>query len=372
MWRAISCSLPTSATSERLATEFERLKAGLFCDIKAFQKAFMSHLSQTIRAVLSSLGMASLLVFTAQAQTAPPALPQAPGFYKQNIGSLQVLALFDGTVALPRQQLKQIAPKRVDSLLQQRYVPETPEGLQTAVNAYLVQRAGQTLLVDTGTAQCFGPGLGQVLPNLKATGVAPDSVHDVLLTHAHPDHLCGLLDASGAMAYPKARIWIQRAELAYWMDAEQEANASALFKPLFGMARKALAPYQQAGLLQTFDLGDALPEGVRYLPAAGHTVGHSAFLIDAGAAGANSGHQQLLLWGDVVHYHVVQFADPKATYEPDQNYTQSVHSRQQLLQQAAAHGWWLAGAHLPFPGIGHVAREGKGYRWVPTELKPQP
>ncbi|MDR0216596.1 MAG: MBL fold metallo-hydrolase [Comamonas sp.] len=325
------------------------------------------------RTALLSLCVSSLLAFTAAyARTAPPKLQQAPGFYMQNIGQLQVLALFDGTVALPRQQLKQIAPKRVDSLLQQRYVPETPEGLQTAVNAYLVRRAGHTLLVDTGTAQCFGTGLGQVLPNLKAAGVSPDTVQDVLLTHAHPDHLCGLLDANAAMAYPKARIWIQRSELAYWLDPQQEARASELFKPLFGMARKALAPYQQAGLLQTFDVGDALPEGVRYLPAAGHTVGHSAFLIDGNAAGTNSDQQQLLLWGDVVHYHVVQFADPKATYEPDQNYAQSVHSRQQLLQQAAAHGWWLAGAHLPFPGIGHVARDGKGYRWIPTELTPQP
>ena len=318
-----------------------------------------------------ALAIGMCLQSSANAQ-APSALQQVPGYYWQNIGRLQVLALFDGTVALPRQQIRQIEPARVGSLLKQRYVPETAEGLQTAVNAYLVQRAGHRLLVDTGTAQCFGTGLGQVLPNLKAAGIAGDSVQDVLLTHAHPDHLCGLLDASGAMAYPNARIWVNRDELAYWQDPKEEARASELFKPLFGMARKALAPYLQAGKVQVFDQHSHLPEGVRYLPAAGHTVGHSAFLIDGSAPGQHSEATQLLLWGDVVHYHVVQFADPRATYEPDQNYAQSVRSRRQLLKQAAAQGWWLAGAHLPFPGIGHVASDAQGYRWIPTEFTPLP
>ena len=58
---------------------------------------------------------------------------------------------------------------------------ENGKGLQTAVNAYLIQRGNHLTLVDTGTAGCFGPGLGQVLGNLRKAGYDPAEVDDVLV-----------------------------------------------------------------------------------------------------------------------------------------------------------------------------------------------
>ena len=98
----------------------------------------------------------------------------------------------------------------------------------------------------------------------------------------------------------------------------------------------------------------------------GHTPGHTSWLFRGSA-----GQAPLLVWGDVVHYHAVQFRQPKASFEYDSDRRQAVASRQRLLARAADQGWWVAGAHLPFPCIGHVRREGRaGYAWVPAEFGP--
>lgn len=314
----------------------------------------------------------SLLFSTAMLSTAihaaPPSepRPQVPGYYQQVIGDLRVTALFDGVVPLARSQLVGVDAARIDALLEQRYVPESKDGLQTAVNAYLVQRDKQLVLIDTGAAQCFGDGLGQVAENLRHAGFQPQDVDAVLVTHAHPDHLCGALDAQGAMAFPNATLWLARQEAEYWESARAQQSAPEAIRPLFGMAQRVLAPYAAAGKLRRFTAGDALPAGIAALASPGHTPGHTSFLLDAGES------LKLLVWGDVLHYHAVQFASPDASFEVDTDRAQAVASRLNLLQQATAQAWWVAGAHLPFPGLGHVRTEGQAFAWVPGEFSPLP
>ncbi|MBO9873704.1 MULTISPECIES: MBL fold metallo-hydrolase [Xanthomonas] len=315
-----------------------------------------------------ALTASTALTLPSSAHAAAPASAQTqvPGVYRQAIGRLRVTALFDGTVALPRAQLANIPPEAIARLLDHRYVPENDKGLQTAVNAYLIQDGTHLTLVDTGTATCFGPGLGQVLANLRAASYAPEQVDDVLLTHAHPDHLCGLLDAQGQPAYPKATVWLSAADAAYWLDPASEPGAPQMLRFAFPLARAAVAPYQAAQRLRRFRPGDALPGGAVALDTHGHTPGHVSYRFDGGAG------QQLLVWGDLVHYHAVQFAQPQASYEADSDRDAAIAARKRMLAQAADHGWWVAGAHLPFPGLGHVRRAGEAFAWVPAEFSPLP
>jgi len=315
---------------------------------------------------LASLALSAALALPAGAQTAPPR--QVPGVYHQAIGDLHVTALFDGVVPLARTELSGIDDAGKQALLSSRHVPESPQGLQTAVNAYLVQRGDVLTLVDAGTARCFGAGLGHVLENLRHAGYSPEQVDQVLITHAHPDHLCGLLDARGREAFPKATVWLARADADYWLDpaTETRADTPAMFRPLFKLARDAVAPYRAAGRLHLFAQGERLPDGVDGLDSRGHTPGHTSFLFQAGAG------QQLLVWGDIVHYHAVQFARPDASFEADLDRHQAITSRRDLMARAADGGWWLAGAHLPFPGLGHVRRDDDAFAWVPAEFSPLP
>jgi len=330
--------------------------------VAAFAGTFMSiRLSRAI--ALAVLGLA--IAGNAPGRSAQPApQQQVAGVYHQQIGQLHVTALFDGTVALGRQALVGVDPATVTRLLDHRYVPEDAKGLQTAVNAYLVQRGDHLSLIDTGTAQCFGPGLGQVLANLRAAGHDPAEVDEVLLTHAHPDHMCGLLDANGAMAFPKATVWLSQADAAYWLNPASEASAPEPLRFAFGLARTAVAPYAAAGKLHRFAADEALPGGIQAIDSHGHTPGHMSYLLDGG----NS--QQLLVWGDIVHFHAVQFARPDAAYEADSDRSAAITSRRQLMARAADQGWWVAGAHLPFPGLGHVRRQDQAFAWVPGEFAP--
>lgn len=318
--------------------------------------------------VFSALRSLASLLLAASATLAHAAAPasthaQVPGFYLQRIGTLRVTALFDGSVALTRQQLSNVAPAERDRLLAQGYVPEYDKGLQTAVNAYLIQDGSHLSLIDTGTAQCLGPGLGQVLSNLRAAGYDPAQVDDVLLTHAHPDHLCGLLDAQGRPAFPNATVWLSEADAAYWLDPASEAGAVPMLQFAFPLARAAVAPYQAQGRLRRFQPGiSALPAGITALDSQGHTPGHVSYRFDGGTGNT------VLVWGDVLHYHAVQFAQPDASFEADSDRSKAIASRRRLLAQAADGRWWVAGAHLPFPGLGHVRREGKAFAWVPTEF----
>ena len=232
-------------------------------------------------------------------------------------------------------------------------------------SSYLVDTGKTRFLVDCGM---FQGGPEARAKNLSALNIGFNvrELDFVLLTHAHPDHLCGLLTADGQVAYPNATVWLSAADAAYWLSTTTRDKMPEPMRPLFDMARQAVAPYQAAGRFKAFGPGDALPAGAERVDSPGHTPGHTSWLFRGSA-----GQAPLLVWGDVVHYHAVQFRQPKASFEYDSDRRQAVASRQRLLARAADQGWWVAGAHLPFPCIGHVRREGRaGYAWVPAEFGP--
>ena len=291
----------------------------------------------------------------------PQQKTQVPGYYRFMVGGFEVTALYDGYIDLDSALLKNTNPKEVQSLLARMFL-KGPK-VQTAVNAYLINTGDQLVLVDTGAAKGFGPNLGYIGENLRAAGYDAEKVDVVLITHLHGDHVNGLLTSEGKMAFPNATVWSAQPDNDFWLSLDVAAKAPQDFQPFFKMARDAAVPYQQAGRWKTFSSDQDIVPGVASVAARGHTPGHSAYRLSSGA-------QQLLIWGDLVHNHAVQFARPHVAIEFDVDKKQAVRARKALFARAAKEKSLVGGMHLPFPGIGHVRAEGKGYAWVPAEFGP--
>jgi glyoxylase-like metal-dependent hydrolase (beta-lactamase superfamily II) len=305
-----------------------------------------------------------LLAAPPMALAAPPAQQrtQAPGFYRMALGSVEVTALYDGFIDLSPKLLKGASEQAIQSQLARNF-QNNSQGMQTAVNGFLIHTTDHLILVDTGAAQCFGPTLGGIVGNLRAAGYSPEEVDTVLLTHLHADHACGLRTSDGKPAFPNAVVYAAQAEAGHWLSEKRTAAAPKEARGHFRMAQNSVAPYVTAGRFKTFAPGETLVGGLTSIAAYGHTPGHTAYLV-------SSSGQSLLLWGDLVHSAATQFADPEIAIEFDTNSAQAIVSRKEILNRATQEKFWVAGAHLPFPGIGHVRRDAHGYAWVPVEFGP--
>ncbi|MBP6802020.1 MAG: MBL fold metallo-hydrolase [Zoogloea sp.] len=309
-----------------------------------------------------ALAAATFLLPAAPALAEAPAVrTQVPGFYRLAVGEVEVTALYDGFIDLDTKILSNASPAEVQRLLARMFLGG--QKVQTAVNAFLVNAGGKLILVDAGAAKAFGPTLGYIGDNLKAAGYSPEQVDVVLLTHLHADHAAGLLGADGKPLFPNAQVRVAQADHDFWLSEEIAAKAPDGFKPFFKLARDAAAPYQAAGRWKPFAGEVEVAPSITAVDAHGHTPGHTAYLIE-------SKGQRLLIVGDAVHSHAVQFARPEVAIEFDSDKKKAVAARKKLFARAAKEKLALAGMHLPFPGLGHVRAEGKGYAWVPVEFSP--
>ena len=219
---------------------------------------------------------------------------------------------------------------------------------------------GKLVLLDTGAGP-LGPGTGRLHESLVAQDIAPEQISLVLLSHAHADHIGGLLDGSGRPAFPNARIVIARQEFEFWHDSGirdrlgrgsvyGNAMIESVIKEWFD---RYLVPMKDR--LELVENGAEVMPGVRMVPAPGHTPGHCAILISGG--------------GDPVLFTADAFTLPDHISHPewtssfDMDAEQTVRTRHNLLDLAAAENCRVVHYHVD--GIGHVVRRGSAFAWEP-------
>jgi hypothetical protein len=72
-----------------------------------------------------------------------------------------------------------------------------------------------------------------------------------------------------------------------------------------------------------------------------------------------------VFWGDVMHAAEVQLPDPSVTIDYDVDPAAARAQRLRAFADAAQAGYLVAPAHMAFPGVGRLRRDGTSYRWQP-------
>jgi len=309
-----------------------------------------------------ALTISSLLVFPVSQSyaAAPQVKTAAPGFYRTMLGDFEITTLSDGTVQLP-----------VDTLLTNTSIDKTRKALQTyhqhspldtSVNGYLINTGSKLVLIDTGAGTLFGPTLGKLRANLKAAGYTPEQVGEIYITHMHADHVGGLMDGD-KIAFPNAIVRADQHDVDYWLSQANMDKAPADKKGFFQGAMASINPYIQSGHFKAFEGMTELLPGIKAIPAHGHTAGHSMYQIE-------SKGQTLMLWGDLMHVAAVQFENPSVTIQFDSDSKAAAKARLAAYADAAQRGYLIGAAHLSFPALGYLRKQGKAYAWIPVNYVP--
>ncbi|WP_343653007.1 MBL fold metallo-hydrolase [Herbaspirillum sp.] len=268
-------------------------------------------------------------------------------FPTQQIGDFSVTAISDGFLSAPLELLSNIDPAEA-TRLQHAAGMSDPSAIH--INCYLIRSPTQTVLVDAG-AGGFKQWGGRLQDNLKQAGVLPSDIDTVLLTHAHPDHIGGLLDSAGDCAFPDAELVVQGQELDFWENDANFCRASERARGNFIFARRVFGKYRDR--LRTFVDGEVLP-GICAQPLPGHTAGHCGYRVQSNGQG-------LLIWGDIVHFPHLQIGRPDVSIAFDLDPHLAAQTRVRLLDMLSADRLLVAGMHLGEEGFVQIMRTGNGY-----------
>jgi glyoxylase-like metal-dependent hydrolase (beta-lactamase superfamily II) len=213
--------------------------------------------------------------------------------------------------------------------------------------AWLLRSEGRNVLFDTGIGTRGAMRLAEepVLPEvLRASGVMPEEVDLVVISHLHFDHTGWNtvdIDDGTVPLFPNARHVVQQAEWEYW-TASEELRAAANYDT-------ALAPIEAAGLLDLVEGEHEVTAELTTIPTPGHTPGHVSMVV------ASAGERAYVI-ADAAH-HRVQVSEPTWSPGADVDAEQSSKTRAALFERIEREDALLASGHFDFPGFGHVARE---------------
>jgi glyoxylase-like metal-dependent hydrolase (beta-lactamase superfamily II) len=306
------------------------------------------------RRFLTGAAAGALAVGAGTVISAGPASAIAPTVHKS--GELEALVVSDGYFVLPVGFLvtPEAPPVERDAVL--KAAGQAGEQLELTNNVTVIRSRSELILVDAGTGPRHQPTAGKLAGNLRAAGIEPAAITKVVLTHGHPDHLWGVLDANNAPIYPNASYIVSAVEWDTWADPDvlQKLPAALPKERVATGAKQHFAHIKDK--MTMVRGGEEIVSGVRVIDTPGHTPGHLSVEV--------AGGDGLLISADALTHVLISFQYPSWKVPVDHEPDRGIATRLRLLDQLATDKRRLVCAHLPFPGSGFVERKAGAYRFV--------
>lgn len=286
---------------------------------------------------------------------APMSNQQAPGFHRFKIGAFEVTAIHDGAAQrdMPKGFVRNASDADVAAAFAEVGLPA--DKLTITFTTLVVNTGDRVVLIDTGNST--GGTVGNTAKNLAAAGIQPGDVDVVAISHFHGDHIGGVRGADNNLVYPNAEIVVSETEWGHWMDDAKMAAAPEAARGGFQLVRRQFGPV--ADKVRRVAWEKEVVPGITAVEAAGHTPGHTAFLI-------SSGNQQMLFVGDITNHPGIFARRPEWQAIFDMDPQMAIATRKKILDRAATDKIRVSFYHAPFPATGFVVKDGAGYDFLPA------
>ena len=280
------------------------------------------------------------------------------GVTRVDLGSVNVTMLSDGQGARPLDAnfVRNVPLAEVQAALTEAKLPT--DRIDVPFNPFVADIGAQRVLFDTGSGEFGAVVSGKLLENMGKAGIDPKSVTAVVISHFHGDHINGLRNKAGELAFAKAKVMVPAAEYAFWMDDAKMAAAPAGQKGAFENARRTFSAMGPDMLVQ-FAAGAEVVPGIRSVAAYGHTPGHTLFEV-------TSAGQSFFYLADLTNVPSLFARNPDwaVTFDMDAEAARKV--RREVFARVTSSKSLVGGFHFPFPAFGRMTATGNGYTFEPT------
>ncbi|KVN80708.1 MBL fold metallo-hydrolase [Burkholderia ubonensis] len=282
-----------------------------------------------------------------------------PSRYAVRVGDIDVVLISDGVLPLPTSTMStNVSEADRNEWFDGRFLQR--DMFDWALNVALVRSGEQLILIDSGVGDGFEyfTRAGQSVMRLESAGIDLAAITDIVITHMHMDHVGGLnVDGVKARLRPDVRIHVSAAEVAFWKNPDfSKTVMPETVPPALRKAAEKFVKLYSENIVQ-FDQVTEVAAGVSARVTGGHTPGHC--VVDIA-----SNDEKLTFVGDAIFE--VNFDNPAWQNGFEHDPEAAVDVRIALFDDAARTGALLAAAHVAFPSIGHIAKNGESYRFVPV------